>query len=59
MASTTTDGKTYIPRDDLDTDQRKGEIAGLPSGQPSYVRVRPWIHGSGYGPWIELHIIVT
>jgi len=50
-------GKTYARSSD--TELRKGDITGLPSGQTVSVRLRPYVRGTGYQPWTMLSITVT
>jgi hypothetical protein len=50
-------GKTFTRS--VDTERRKGDITGLPSGQSVTVRLRAFVRGSGYTPWTTLTIVVT
>ena len=50
-------GKTFVRS--VDTEKRKGDITGLPSGQTVTIRLRAFVRGSGYAPWTTLTIVVT
>jgi hypothetical protein len=50
-------GKTFTPV--LDTEKRKGDVRGLPSGQSVTLRFRARVRGDGYTPWSAHTILVT
>ncbi len=50
-------GKTYTRT--IDTEKRSGSITGLPSGQTVSVRLRAYVRGSGYTPWMMFTLVVT
>jgi hypothetical protein len=50
-------GKTFMPA--IDTENRKGDIKGLTSGQTVTVRLRAFVRGTGYTPWTTLSVLVT
>jgi hypothetical protein len=53
-----TDGGQTFTRS-VDTDNLKGDITGLSSGQTVTVRLRAYVRVTGYTPWTTLSIVVT
>ena len=50
-------GKTYAPA--LETENQKGNLTGLTSGELVYVRARTFVRGGTYSPWESDSITVT